>query len=578
MLSARVNAAAHVVGPASSSSNRAGPSPAAAAGHAGCRAPAAHAGPCLTTAPTCGACSGVSSSPRSAALQAGAVASGAAAAGTRGGWSVGAGAGAGLLTQASTSALGGLAAAPLASGSGYASSCRRLSSGWATAAGSLPHHHGAAAAASMPVPVFGFSERGLLGAAASASSSSSSSSSLSAASSCPLSSTSTAASSSSSSSSVCAAAAWPVGPSTSGLILPPRMGLLNTPGGCSTSGGASLVGSSLASSGGSSSGGIGASRVGRLFSSSGASSSSSSSSSSPGGGAGMGGPGGLFGGGGMGGGGNGNGNGNGNLPPPIIISPVALRVVVIGWMGSNRRYLNKYGALWARSGDHEVLMIRPTIAQTLVRWRGVVVAGRDIDRVAALHRENPAMPTVYHIFSTGGFIHAGTMWRWMDEVEDVAQRRDLLEEVAGIILDSAPAAVQPDLAARAIVSAVTNTPAEELAGPDAGGGVKGSLVGGVRSFLDSYLQSKGVKLRTEEVYDAWYNLAPTCPQLYLYSGADPLAPAADVERYMGIQEGRGVDVSSHKWADCGHVDALRRHPHEYAYQISAFLARTLRDW
>lgn len=31
--------------------------------------------------------------------------------------------------------------------------------------------------------------------------------------------------------------------------------------------------------------------------------------------------------------------------------------------------------------------------------------------------------------STGGFVHCGTMWRWMDEVEDVAQRRDLLEEV-----------------------------------------------------------------------------------------------------------------------------------------------------
>lgn len=29
------------------------------------------------------------------------------------------------------------------------------------------------------------------------------------------------------------------------------------------------------------------------------------------------------------------------LPPPVIISPVALRVVVIGWMGCNRRYLNK---------------------------------------------------------------------------------------------------------------------------------------------------------------------------------------------------------------------------------------------
>ncbi|KAG2424348.1 hypothetical protein HXX76_014557 [Chlamydomonas incerta] len=456
----------------------------------------------------------------------------------------------GILTSHQAGALGvlgaaaagsgarGRAAAPLASTSG--SGAPRLCSGWA--AGGLLRGPAAVPVSASPAPAaFGCSDCGAVAAAVAAGTAGAASATPSAA-----------------SSTSCALSSGP-----RELILPPR-GLLYPAGGCSTSG-ASFSSSSSSSS----------SSAGRLFSSSSSASSSSGGGGSPGG-AGMGGPGGLFGGGGMGGGGGGNGNGNGNLPPPIIISPVALRVVVIGWMGSNRRYLNKYGALWARSGDHEVLMIRPTIAQTLVRWRGVVVAGRDIDRVATLHRENPAMPTVYHIFSTGGFIHAGTMWRWMDEVEDVAQRRDLLEEVAGIILDSAPAAVQPDLAARAIVSAVTNTPAEEL-GPGVGG-IQGSLVGGVRGLLQSYLQTKGVKLRTEEVYDAWYNLAPTCPQLYLYSDADPLAPPADVERYMGVQEGRGVDVSSHKWADSGHVDHFRRHPHEYAYQISAFLARALRDW
>jgi hypothetical protein len=40
------------------------------------------------------------------------------------------------------------------------------------------------------------------------------------------------------------------------------------------------------------------------------------------------------------------------------------------------------------------------------------------------------------------------MWRWMDEVEDVMLRRDLLEDVAGIIIDSGPAKVTPQLAAR----------------------------------------------------------------------------------------------------------------------------------
>lgn len=134
-------------------------------------------------------------------------------------------------------------------------------------------------------------------------------------------------------------------------------------------------------------------------------------------------------------------------------------------------------------------------------------------------------------------------------------------------------------------------------------------------------------------------MAPTCPQLYLYSANDPLAPAADVEEHMRQQVGlrgrtqgerlkgalcrihkssssvlwsvmtvkqlpitpssllylfvgglknlpslpsfppfaplqaaQGVQVSSHKWPESGHVEHYRSHPHEYSFHISQFLA------
>ena len=44
------------------------------------------------------------------------------------------------------------------------------------------------------------------------------------------------------------------------------------------------------------------------------------------------------------------------------------------------------------------------------------------------------------------------------------------------------------------------------------------------------------------------------------------------------QEARGVDVSGYRWRDSGHVQHFRQHPQEYAYQVSAFLARALKDW
>jgi len=33
------------------------------------------------------------------------------------------------------------------------------------------------------------------------------------------------------------------------------------------------------------------------------------------------------------------------------------------------------------------------------------------------------------VCSTGGFVHAATMWKWMHQVEDVYIRRSLVDEV-----------------------------------------------------------------------------------------------------------------------------------------------------
>ncbi|MEW5316302.1 MAG: hypothetical protein WDW38_007682 [Sanguina aurantia] len=366
--------------------------------------------------------------------------------------------------------------------------------------------------------------------------------------------------------------------------------------------------------------------------------------------------------------------------PAIIISPMAVRVVVIGWMGSKRMYLNKYANLWRRSGDHEVICLRPSVMMTLVRWRGVITAGGDIDKVARLHMECANMPTFYHIFSTGGFIHAGTMWRWMDEVEDVMLRRDMLEEVAGIILDSAPARVMPDTAAsshptrtasrallygrngtrenRGRVHAFAHPAVRVCARHERGEGSSWALdassarvvlrrwlqpwgwhdmlcrsghdsavfsavpgwavrelqvVGGqiltervtnllaivcavtrcraedvdtrytsavafTESVLRLWLDAPSVKLRAQEVYEAWYNMAPLCPQLYLYSESDPLVPSDEVEKYIKIQETRGVRISSHKYEDTGHCEHYRVYPHDYAFQISEFVAQSLAGW
>ena len=48
--------------------------------------------------------------------------------------------------------------------------------------------------------------------------------------------------------------------------------------------------------------------------------------------------------------------------------------LLIDWLCSTLRSLptQRYSALWERTGDHAVITIRPTIAQTLLRFKGVV--------------------------------------------------------------------------------------------------------------------------------------------------------------------------------------------------------------
>lgn len=121
---------------------------------------------------------------------------------------------------------------------------------------------------------------------------------------------------------------------------------------------------------------------------------------------------------------------------PVILCPQPCRVVVIGWMGSRAKYINKqvslspsppppfpppatpghlitscnlpliipnlllsfllifmyyylsvrYVHLWERTGDHAVITIRPTILQTLLRFRGVVQASLHSKAVSMVAR------------------------------------------------------------------------------------------------------------------------------------------------------------------------------------------------
>lgn len=79
--------------------------------------------------------------------------------------------------------------------------------------------------------------------------------------------------------------------------------------------------------------------------------------------------------------------------------------------------------------------------------------------------------------------------------------------------------------------------------------LQAALVSSLEPGLRWWLGTKGPQIREEEVYDAWYNLAPACPQLYLYSDADAIVPREEVERYMQVQVGACPQTHVHACLD-----------------------------
>eukprot|EP00201_Polytomella_parva_P019230 CAMPEP_0175055536 /NCGR_PEP_ID=MMETSP0052_2-20121109/10141_1 /TAXON_ID=51329 ORGANISM="Polytomella parva, Strain SAG 63-3" /NCGR_SAMPLE_ID=MMETSP0052_2 /ASSEMBLY_ACC=CAM_ASM_000194 /LENGTH=229 /DNA_ID=CAMNT_0016320405 /DNA_START=607 /DNA_END=1296 /DNA_ORIENTATION=- len=203
-------------------------------------------------------------------------------------------------------------------------------------------------------------------------------------------------------------------------------------------------------------------------------------------------------------------------------------------------------------------------------YAGIIAGGKGLDKIAKLHRLAPDMPTVYHIFSTGGFIMAGTIWKWLDEIDDVGVRRFLTEEVQGIIFDSGPAQPKAPMAARAIVSSFTKVPAELVDER------YGWFVTRIESFLEWWLKRDSNVQREKDVLEAWYHQSPYCPHLYLYGDKDPLCTPEDVEGYRAVQAMRGVRTRSHKFVGGTHVELFRRSPFEYTHVISQFLAQVIK--
>lgn len=228
-------------------------------------------------------------------------------------------------------------------------------------------------------------------------------------------------------------------------------------------------------------------------------------------------------------------------------------VILLGWAGCQEKHLAKYSPMYEKKGFITV--------QVMVPARTLFFQSHKVSDVAhgllGLLGKNKICdnPIVFHVFSNGGSM---VYMHLIGLLHSQKSRLQQMLSVRGVIFDSAPGKPRMLNAVRAFMSTLHTHPILRY--------ILGFclliymlVIRFLLAMLPACIKSSyGFKLYTRVCDD------PTeCPQLFLYSKADRIIMAEDVEEVVSRRKARGVDVKAVCWEDSAHVAHLRRHPEIY---------------
>lgn len=173
-------------------------------------------------------------------------------------------------------------------------------------------------------------------------------------------------------------------------------------------------------------------------------------------------------------------------------------------------------------------------------------------------------PVLFHIFSNGGCMIYNAM---RDELKENSEFEDL--ETLGVVYDSAPG----NSGVNQRVSAVFQSYPRGFITSILKMGLYAFMV--VTMGLNMILNFFGIQVH-ESMYDKMLYYQDGCPELYLFSKADELVSATDVENTIDKRRMQGVDITSMSWDDSPHVQHLRVHRESYITQCRDFVKRCLK--
>ncbi|NXM74779.1 TM53B protein, partial [Serilophus lunatus] len=236
-------------------------------------------------------------------------------------------------------------------------------------------------------------------------------------------------------------------------------------------------------------------------------------------------------------------------------------VILLGWAGCQDKYLAKYSAIYSQKG---CTVIRYTAPWRMVFFsetfgiKSLQTPARQLLELLFDYRVEDR-PILFHVFSNGGAM----LYRYIVEALHTHKPFKSLR-VAGTIFDSAPGRrnVMGALRALAIVLASVNVL--------------------LKYFLLLAFATAAVVLRIllypltwlihESHYDALLQAPSRWPELYLYSQADAIIEASEVERMADARQRLRVPVKAVDFSDSPHVSHMRLYPTYYSSLCTTFLS------